>query len=98
LSSNLGFIHVPTVPPEDAEDSTRQSMGQTAEQMAKTHNISREDQDALAHRSHSLATQAWADGKLKDEVMTAPLPPYKSFIEEANNNRKNSRVEGYARS
>ena len=59
--------------------------------------ISREDQDALAHRSHTLASQAWADGKLKDEVMTAHVAPYKSFIEQDNNIRHNSTVEGYAK-
>ena len=37
--------------PAVAEYSTGLSMGQTAEQMAKTHQISREAQDALAHRS-----------------------------------------------
>ena len=79
IFSKLRLKDLMPVPPAVAEYSTGLSMGQTAEQMAKTHNISREDQDALAHRSHSLATQAWADGKLKDEVMTAHLPPYKSF-------------------
>ncbi|WP_456341115.1 thiolase family protein, partial [Vibrio cyclitrophicus] len=44
------------VPPAVAEYSTGLSMGQTAEQMAKTHGITREAQDALAHRSHSLAS------------------------------------------
>ncbi|MFA0698066.1 beta-ketoacyl synthase N-terminal-like domain-containing protein, partial [Vibrio sp. 10N.222.49.C9] len=34
------------VPPAVAEYSTGLSMGQTAEQMAKTHSISRQDQDA----------------------------------------------------
>jgi acetyl-CoA acyltransferase len=97
IFSKLRLKDLLPVPPAVAEYSTGLSMGQTAEQMAKTHNISREDQDALAHRSHSLATQAWADGKLKDEVMTAHLPPYKSFIEEDNNIRKNSTVEGYAK-
>ncbi|MCE9927454.1 acetyl-CoA C-acyltransferase, partial [Aeromonas media] len=48
------------VPPAVAEYSTGLSMGQTAEQMAKSHQISREAQDALAHRSHTLAAQAWA--------------------------------------
>ena len=72
-------------------------MGQTAEQMAKSHSISRADQDALAHRSHTLASQAWAEGKLTQEVMTAHVPPYKSFIEQDNNIRTNSQLEGYAK-
>lgn len=85
------------VPPAVAEYSTGLSMGQTAEQMAKTHNISRADQDALAHRSHTLAAQSWSDGKLAQEVMTAHIPPYKSFIERDNNIRDNSTLESYAK-
>jgi acetyl-CoA acyltransferase len=52
-------------------------MGDTAEQMAKTYGITREQQDALAHRSHQLAAKAWSEGKLADEVMTAYIPPYR---------------------
>ncbi len=37
----------------------------TAEQMAKTYGITREQQDALAHRSHQRAAQAWSEGKLR---------------------------------
>ena len=60
--------------PAVAEYSTGLSMGQTAEQMAKTHQISREAQDTLAHRSHTLAAEAWAQGKLSGEVFTAHVP------------------------
>ncbi len=42
--------------------STGLRMGDTAEQMAKTYGITREQQDALAHRSHQRAAQAWSDG------------------------------------
>ncbi|SQC91944.1 3-ketoacyl-CoA thiolase [Cedecea neteri] len=65
------------VPPAVAEYSTGLRMGDTAEQMAKTHGITREQQDALAHRSHERAAQAWQEGKLADEVMTAFIPPYR---------------------
>ncbi|WP_210473132.1 acetyl-CoA C-acyltransferase FadI [Vibrio crassostreae] len=85
------------VPPAVAEYSTGLSMGQTAEQMAKTHGITREAQDALAHRSHSLASQAWKEGKIKDEVMTAFPAPYKKYLAEDNNIRHDSTVEGYAK-
>jgi acetyl-CoA acyltransferase len=84
-------------PPAVAEYSTGLSMGQTAEQMAKTHNISRADQDAMAHRSHSLATKAWEQGFLKDEVMTAHPAPYKEFIEMDNTIRTNSTADGYSK-
>lgn len=85
------------VPPAVAEYSTGLSMGQTAEQMAKSYHISRADQDALAHRSHTLASKTWAEGKLKDEVMVTHVPPFDSFIERDNNIRDNSTLESYAK-
>lgn len=97
LLRKLSFKDILPVPPAVAEYSTGISMGQTAEQMAKTHNISREDQDAMAHRSHTLATQSWAEGKLAGEVMTAHSEPYKSFIEKDNCIRENSELASYAK-
>ncbi|PML16088.1 acetyl-CoA C-acyltransferase FadI [Vibrio breoganii] len=85
------------VPPAVAEYSTGLSMGQTAEQMAKTHSISRQDQDALAHRSHAFAAEAWNEGKIRDEVMTAYPEPYKKWIDTDNNIRFDSTIEGYAK-
>ncbi|MDO6719503.1 acetyl-CoA C-acyltransferase FadI [Psychrosphaera sp. 1_MG-2023] len=85
------------VPPAVAEYSTGLSMGQTAEQMAKTHNISRADQDAMAHRSHSLATKAWESGVMQDEVMTAHPEPFKQFIDMDNTIRTNSTADGYSK-
>ncbi|WP_076408803.1 acetyl-CoA C-acyltransferase FadI [Shewanella sp. UCD-KL12] len=93
----LGIKDLLPVPPAVAEYSTGLSMGQTAEQMAKTYNISRADQDALAHRSHTLATETWNSGHLKDEVMAAHVPPYKAFIDRDNNIRENSVLESYAK-
>ncbi len=93
----LGLKDLMPVPPAVAEYSTGLSMGQTAEQMAKTHQISRADQDALAHRSHSLAAQSWEQGKLSSEVMTAYAEPYKGALERDNNIRFDSKLEGYAK-
>ncbi|MDK9738289.1 acetyl-CoA C-acyltransferase FadI [Vibrio sp. D404a] len=97
ILKSLSVKDLMPVPPAVAEYSTGLSMGQTAEQMAKTHGITREEQDALAHRSHSLAAQAWQDGKIQDEVMTAFPAPYKKYISEDNNIRKDSTLEGYAK-
>jgi acetyl-CoA acetyltransferase family protein len=44
------------------------SLGESAEKLADIHNISREDQDAFALRSHRLAAQAWDDGALPEIV------------------------------
>src|SRR5258708_2882915 len=57
------------VPPAIAEYSTGLSMGESAEKMAKENGISREAQDACAHRSHLLAAPAWEAGKFAKEVM-----------------------------
>ena len=97
LIKTLGLKDLLPVPPAVAEYSTKLSMGQTAEQMAKTHQISREEQDALAHRSHTLATESWAKGHLANEVMTAYPEPYRQCIEKDNCIRENSTLEGYAR-
>lgn len=97
LLSRLGLKDLLPVSPAVAEYSTGISMGQTAEQMAKTYNISREDQDALAHRSHTLATKSWKDGKLAGEVMAAHVEPYKKFIDKDNCIRENSVLESYAK-
>jgi acetyl-CoA acyltransferase len=85
------------VPPAVAEYSTGLRMGDTAEQMAKTYGITREQQDALAHRSHQLAAKAWSEGKLADEVMTAYIPPYREPLAEDNNIRGTSTLADYAK-
>ena len=45
-------------------------MGITAEFLAQTQGISREEQDAFALRSHQLATAAQQNGEFKDEMIT----------------------------
>ncbi len=97
LLSKLGLKDLLPISPAVAEYSTGISMGQTAEQMAKTYQISRHEQDALAHRSHTLATQSWKEGKLAGEVMSAHAEPYKNFIDKDNCIRENSVLESYAK-
>ncbi|WP_226572203.1 acetyl-CoA C-acyltransferase FadI [Mangrovibacter yixingensis] len=97
LFSRLRLRDLMPVPPAVAEYSTGLRMGDTAEQMAKTHSISREDQDALAYRSHQRAAQAWQEGKLNDEVMTAYIPPYRAAFHQDNNIRPETSLADYAR-
>ncbi|WP_298716434.1 acetyl-CoA C-acyltransferase FadI [uncultured Oceanisphaera sp.] len=85
------------VPPAVAEYSTGLSMGQTAEQMAKSHGIGRQAQDELAHRSHQLATGAWQRGELDAEVMVAYVPPCKAAFEQDNNIRTESSLGDYGK-
>ncbi len=56
------------VAPAIAEPSTGESMGQSAEKMAKENRIDREDQDRLALQSHQRAATATADGRLSAEI------------------------------
>lgn len=95
IFKRLSIKDLAPVPPAVAEYSTGLSMGQTAEQMAKTHGITREAQDELAHRSHTLATKAWESGKMADEVMVAHPEPHNTFLEMDNNIRTNSDLAGY---
>ena len=97
IVKRLGLKDLLPVPPAVAEYSTGLSMGQTAEQMAKSHGISRQAQDELAHRSHSLAAESWNEGKLDSEVMTAYAEPFKGFLGKDNNVRFDSKLEGYAK-
>jgi len=59
------------VTPAIAEPSTGESMGQSAEKMAKLNAITREAQDAWALRSHQRAAAGTLDGRLLAEI--APL-------------------------
>ena len=62
------------VSPAIAEPSTGESMGQSAEKMAKENHIARQAQDRWALRSHQLAARGTDDGRLTAEI--APwFPP-----------------------
>ena len=49
-------------------------MIETAENLAKDYDISREACDAYAARSHARATAAWANGVFDDEIVPVPVP------------------------
>ncbi|MBN1205573.1 MAG: acetyl-CoA C-acyltransferase FadI [Myxococcaceae bacterium] len=63
------------VPPAIAEYSTGQTMGESAEKMAKENGISREEQDRIALASHLNAARAWKEGRFDGEVMHVVVPP-----------------------
>jgi acetyl-CoA acyltransferase len=56
------------VTPAIAEPSTGESMGQSAEKMAKENGITREEQDRIALMSHQRAAAATGDGRLTAEI------------------------------
>jgi acetyl-CoA acyltransferase len=57
------------VSPAIAEPSTGESMGQSAEKMAKENGITREAQDRIALMSHQRAAAATSDGRLTAEIV-----------------------------
>ena len=95
--AGVGAADLMPIPPALKELSTGLTMGESAEKMAKENGISREDQDAYAHRSHTLAAQAWADGRLREEVMPVFVPPRYEAVDEDNLVRKDSELDAYAK-
>ena len=53
---------------------TQQHMGASSDEVNKELELSREDQDAWAARSHQRAEKAWHNGVMKDEVVVVALP------------------------
>lgn len=63
------------ITPAIAEPSTGETMGQSAEKMAKLNHIPRDEQDQFALRSHRLAAAGTQDGRLTAEMMPYYVPP-----------------------
>jgi acetyl-CoA acyltransferase len=63
------------ITPAIAEPSTGESMGESAEKMAKINRIAREAQDEFALRSHQRAAEGTNDGRLTAEIMPVYVPP-----------------------
>lgn len=53
------------------------SMGDTAENVAQKHGISREDQDRFALESHQKAARAWQENVFAKELVPVPVPQKK---------------------
>jgi len=85
------------VTPAIAEPSTGETMGQSAEKMAKENGITREAQDAFALRSHQLAAAGTADGRLTAEIAPVFVPPgYAPVVTADNGIRTDSTLEQLA--
>jgi acetyl-CoA acyltransferase len=85
------------VAPAIAEPSTGESMGESAERMAKENGISREAQDRWALRSHQLAHQGTVDGRLREEIVPTYVPPdFKQMLAEDNGVRSDTSLEKLA--
>ena len=68
------------ITPAIAEPSTGETMGQSAEKMAKLNHIPRDEQDQFALRSHRLAAAGTQDGRLTAEMMPYYVPPQYSEV------------------
>jgi acetyl-CoA C-acetyltransferase len=55
-------------------------MGVSADNTAKEHGISREEQDAFAIQSYTRSAAAWAAGKFKDEVISVTVKTRKGDV------------------
>jgi len=85
------------VTPAIAEPSTDETMGQSAEKMAKLNTIAREEQDHFALRSHRLAAAGTADGRLTAEIMPVYVPPrFESVLTSDNGIREDTSYEQLA--
>ncbi|HXY19948.1 MAG TPA: acetyl-CoA C-acyltransferase FadI [Gemmatimonadales bacterium] len=84
------------VTPAIAEPSTGETMGQSAEKMAKENGITRQAQDEYALRSHRLAAQGTADGRLTSEIAPVFVPPTYDAVVADNGIRADSSLEQLA--
>ncbi len=85
------------ITPAIAEYSTGESMGQSAERMAKENHIPREAQDEWALRSHRLAAAGTADGRLTAEIVPTFVPPdYTEVLAADNGIRADTSMEKLA--
>lgn len=86
------------VSPAIAEPTTGETMGESAERMAKENDISREAQDAWAYGSHMKAHQGTEDGRLTAEIVPVYVPPdYERVVEEDNGIRHDTSLEALAK-
>ena len=64
-----GFNPAPNPDLYEKNEGAYMSMGETAENLARKYQITREEQESLAVASHARAAAAWDDGKFAGEVI-----------------------------
>jgi acetyl-CoA acyltransferase len=75
ILSQIRPQHLIPITPAIAEPTTGETMGESAEKMAKLNQIPREEQDHFALRSHRLAAAGTQDGRLTAEIAPVYVPP-----------------------
>lgn len=63
-----GFVVQPNPDLVDNYPEIYINMGLTAENVAEKYDVSREDQDAFAYRSHRHAIEAWHEGRFDEQI------------------------------
>ncbi|MFI5232424.1 MAG: acetyl-CoA C-acyltransferase FadI [Gemmatimonadales bacterium] len=82
------------VTPAIAEPTTGESMGESAEKMAKVNHIARRDQDEFALASHMNAAAGTKDGRLTAEITAAYIPPrYEKTLTADNGVRSDTNID-----
>ena len=81
------------ITPAIAEPSTNETMGESAEKMAKINAIPREQQDQFALRSHRLAAAGTQDGRLTAEIAPVFVPPSFQAMTSDNGIRADTSIE-----
>lgn len=95
LLSGLSAKDILPVAPSITEYSVGETMGESCEKMVKKWNVSRAEQDDIAFASHRNAANAWKEGYLDSQVMTAFLPPNATPLKDDNLIRKNAERAAY---
>jgi len=72
-------------------------MAQTAENLARKYNISREEQDKFAMRSQKCAAEAASAGRLQDEIVAVPVGKKGEKITSDDHMRPDTTMEGLAK-
>jgi acetyl-CoA acyltransferase len=80
-----GFFFQPDPETTDEDIDTYISMGLTGENVAERYDVSREDQDRFALRSHERAVEAIDDGRFEDEIV--PLEVEETHYQSVNGHK-----------
>jgi len=85
------------ITPAIAEPSTGETMGESAEKMAKINHVAREAQDEFALRSHERAAEGTKDCRLTAEIVPVYQPPkFERTLTSDNGIRSDSSLEQLA--
>jgi acetyl-CoA acyltransferase len=83
--------------PAIAEFTTGESMGESADRLAATFGVTRQEQDAYALRSHQGAAWAQAGGLFAPELIRVAVPPMGVIVSADNGVRADTSLEKLAR-